>query len=119
VVDDYGLCSCQKSVHPVCEEDYILNPQACICKVKKVPKCYEGTYLIPTTAVCFGVHEPTCPKGFTRQGCKCVKNVDRECEKGVLTANGCKCQQYYPPTCSSGCTLNSASDNCICEKESE
>jgi hypothetical protein len=37
----------------------------------------------------------------------------------VLTANGCKCQQYYPPTCSSGCTLRNSEEHCICEKESE
>ena len=117
IVDSYGRCSCQAAVHPECDEGYTLNPEACLCKIKVPPTCPNGTYLTPRNAKCIGIDEPTCPEGFRRVGCKCIKEVDRQCENGELTANDCKCKNVYPPSCQGrGCSLNT-NGQCTCERD--
>ena len=114
VVDEEGQCSCQTSVHPLCDAGYTLNPDLCVCKIKLPPSCPDRTHLLSSDALCFGVEEPYCPKGFKQVGCKCVKNVDRECETGEITSDGCKCKNTYTPECSDGCSLN-ITGQCACE----
>ena len=114
LVDEEGQCSCQVAVHPICDEGYTLNPNLCACKIRETPLCPNRTRLVPANAVCIGVEEPYCPKGFTRVGCKCVKQVSRMCETGELTQDGCKCKNVDTPKCTDGCTLNS-NGKCACE----
>ena len=118
IVDSYGRCSCQAAVHPECDAGYTLNPDACICKIRVPPTCPNGTYLTPRNAQCIGIDEPTCPEGFSKVGCKCIKEVDRQCQNGELAANDCKCKNVYPPRCSGrGCSLNNTNGECTCERD--
>ena len=117
VVDSKGRCFCQEAVHPLCDAGYTLYPDVCKCKIKVPPTCPDGTYLISKDAKCFGVDDPYCPKGYRLVGCKCVREDDRECERGQLTADYCKCKDVYPPTCSGkGCSLNT-DGKCSCERD--
>ena len=107
----------QEVVHPKCDEGYTLNPDDCVCKIRVVPDCPKNTYLWPRNARCVGTDDPYCPKGFTKVGCKCVRDDERVCESGKLTANYCKCKNVYPPTCTGdGCSLNT-NDQCTCERD--
>ncbi|CAI8018777.1 hypothetical protein GBAR_LOCUS11373 [Geodia barretti] len=118
IVDSYGRCSCQAAVHPECDAGYTLNPDACICKIRVPPTCPNGTYLTPRNAQCIGIDEPTCPEGFSKVGCKCIKEVGRQCQNGELAANDCKCKNVYPPRCSGrGCSLNNTNGECTCERD--
>lgn len=117
IVNPNGQCSCQEVVHPKCYEGYTLNPDDCVCKTSVVPDCPKNTYLWPRNARCVGTDDPYCPKGFTKVGCKCVRDDERVCESGKLTANYCKCKNVYPPTCTGdGCSLNT-NGQCTCERD--
>lgn len=114
LVNSDGLCYSQAVKDPGCEVGYTLNPTLCVCKIKVTPSCPDRTHLVPSDAICFGVEEPTCPNGYNRVGCKCVKNVERKCDSGELTQDGCKCKITKAPECTGGCTLSSSKGQCTC-----
>ena len=87
----------------------------CSCSISKPPTCPSGSTVSPRTALCTGTVPPKCPTGFDlKDNCECVSARIRQCSAGMLSPNGCTCEDVVvsTPKCSSGCSLNGA---CRCE----